>query len=445
MLVRKGKPYAFGDYELNREWTIHPFLFQLRHSSFAHKIRIDWEHTDYQWIDPLTIPEDDVRIVPRMAESLRRVYVERDLGLQAGTVLTTCLTDLKSDHQSGASVLAERVLKAFTEIVQTMDLSQSKENWWFNLRMAGWHFWQNGRPAMDAAIRSVVFNALIQTESIIADLPKSDPLSRKIIDQIMDNLKVYQRARKAAVDQIARAYATHVYELGKRLGRELQIITLSSSSTITNAVSLAAAEADVNVPLKLHILESRPLFEGVKAADAFSKLPNTTVTVFPDAAVNHAIQGADMVVLGADRISESGVVINKIGSLSIVLAANHASESSAQQEKIQVVVLGEAEKVTRLVSNSDGKYEGMEENNDIHEITDAWKLGGLDVKVAERPGERGHLHVTNIYFEMLDPRKKPLDNMNWVYICERGKWTVDEIACRAREMETITAKLFDDL
>jgi 8-oxo-dGTP pyrophosphatase MutT (NUDIX family) len=48
-------------------WVVHPFLFRVKDA----EIKLDWEHVDYRWIDPLEIVEYDT--VPRLAEALKSV------------------------------------------------------------------------------------------------------------------------------------------------------------------------------------------------------------------------------------------------------------------------------------------------------------------------------------------------------------------------------------
>lgn len=50
-LVKQGDPVEFSDvYDGRRyDWVIYPFLF---HVEEKEPIRIDWEHEDYQWVNP---------------------------------------------------------------------------------------------------------------------------------------------------------------------------------------------------------------------------------------------------------------------------------------------------------------------------------------------------------------------------------------------------------
>ena len=50
-LVRSGETLRIRSGA--RLWCIHPFLFELDDE----KVRIDWEHTDYRWIDPCDIDD----------------------------------------------------------------------------------------------------------------------------------------------------------------------------------------------------------------------------------------------------------------------------------------------------------------------------------------------------------------------------------------------------
>jgi len=62
-----GEPYDFEDAEIGRTWCIYPMLAVLKVPA---DVEIDWEHTDYKWIEPLRLAEYDT--VPRLAESLQR-------------------------------------------------------------------------------------------------------------------------------------------------------------------------------------------------------------------------------------------------------------------------------------------------------------------------------------------------------------------------------------
>lgn len=65
--ITAGEPYEFQDTELNKRWHIHPLAVVLSH---AVEVTIDWEHADFEWIEPAQLAEYDT--VPMLDESLRR-------------------------------------------------------------------------------------------------------------------------------------------------------------------------------------------------------------------------------------------------------------------------------------------------------------------------------------------------------------------------------------
>lgn len=62
-----GEPYDFKDESFAHAWRIFPMLAVLKSPV---EVTIDWEHTDYKWVEPLRLTEYDT--VPRLAESLQR-------------------------------------------------------------------------------------------------------------------------------------------------------------------------------------------------------------------------------------------------------------------------------------------------------------------------------------------------------------------------------------
>jgi len=48
-IIKRGKPIEVVDTDMKVAWIIHPFLFKVDEPE---KIKIDWEHIDYRWIEP---------------------------------------------------------------------------------------------------------------------------------------------------------------------------------------------------------------------------------------------------------------------------------------------------------------------------------------------------------------------------------------------------------
>ena len=65
--IRIGESYTFTDTTAKKTWIVHPVNAELLHDT---PIRLDWEHTEYRWIDPLDIDQFDT--VPNAKVSLKR-------------------------------------------------------------------------------------------------------------------------------------------------------------------------------------------------------------------------------------------------------------------------------------------------------------------------------------------------------------------------------------
>ncbi len=108
----------------------------------------------------------------------------------------------------------------------------------------------------------------------------------------------------SAQDDIHRA-AADLFEDGDT------VFTHCHSSTVVGTLIHAADELDQQVTV--HNTETRPLFQG---RDTAKELADAGIPVkhYVDSGARLALQDADMVMLGADAVTSSGHVLNKIGS-----------------------------------------------------------------------------------------------------------------------------------
>lgn len=67
-LLKTGEPLIIDDEELDIRWVVHPFLF---HVTTPEKVKIDWEHIEYTWIEPTNIDRYDT--VPGLKNALEHV------------------------------------------------------------------------------------------------------------------------------------------------------------------------------------------------------------------------------------------------------------------------------------------------------------------------------------------------------------------------------------
>lgn len=447
-LLRKGKPYSFLDESIGREWTIHPFAFRLKSAEEGGKgeegITIDWEHEGWEWHDPLQVTDsDEFGGVPKLADSLRRVWPECDLGEKAAGALTEGLRSLQNDHESGARQLAAKAVAILRHVISGMDAAPLDQVWWSNIRMAAWHLWKNGRESMGAAIASALLSVLDRIEAIVRDGDTNEKLPR-----ILDAIDGHLLQRDSAVRKIRDSFVEYIKNsvLAEPLAQArsaLSVLTLSSSSTISGCLLEAAAA--LNLTLDLRILESRPLCEGVTLASKIladdEKHKRTRITIYSDASAALAAEGIDLILLGADRISSVGDVSNKTGSLPAVLSTRHVSPEA------KVVVLSEVEKVAGPGTPS----EHAAEDNEPSELMAGW-TGSLAVKGADAIGaclrnvdsegsEVGTplVKIKNIYFEWVPSR------LVSVYITDEGVWSAADVKKRSDWVGAETHRLFEDV
>lgn len=66
--TKLGKPYELNDNDVQKIWVIFPVLVELNKEP---AIKLDWEHTEYQWINPSDLKNYD--IVPGLDKTLAKV------------------------------------------------------------------------------------------------------------------------------------------------------------------------------------------------------------------------------------------------------------------------------------------------------------------------------------------------------------------------------------
>ncbi|KAH8896653.1 nagb/rpia/CoA transferase-like protein [Thozetella sp. PMI_491] len=449
-LVRQGKSYSFVDSDVGREWTIFPFMFRLKTAEEGgageQGIQIDWEHESWAWYDPFQVEDSEAfGGVPRLAQSLRRVFFELDIGAAAGEVLSAGLERLQHDYQSGARQLAGIALQLFRDVVKKVELGDSSVGWWASIRSVVWHIWKNGRESMGAAIMVAMLSVLQQVDrrrESLSALPHDTQWKEAVLEDL-DGI-IAQRGAEAA-GRVSAAFAEYLEEAfsGKRAsGQPLAVLTLSESSTI--ALGIRHLLTVSGFSLDLRVLESRPLFEGVTftaslveeiaATDAASRL---SVTLYADAAAGLAAQGVDVVVVGADRVAQSGAVSNKTGSLPAILCARQAATLGGGA--IKVVVLTETEKV----APPGNAAQHVIEENDPEQLVQTWRGQECGERVRRAAASvwrhKALASARNVSFEWC-----PADQID-IYITEHGPWTAEDVGRRSALVGEEQERLFGDL
>lgn len=412
-LLRPGKPLTIVDEDIGTAWTVHPFAFVLEPN--AKDIVIDWEHTEVQFVRPHEIPELDT--VPDLLTSLSRCLVP---------VRVACgLQDLQHDRQSGARALAIKALNTLlTAVLVFTDSSHSTESQWQSVRMAGWHIAKHGRPAMGAAISSAILDAL-QRVPDQAEAFRDKKAFRAHAIQAIDKAI---ESRQRSLDAIAKNFVDHVTSSSL----EPSFLCISASGTIKSCLVDLAASPDIR-KLKVLALESRPAYEGAGFAGSLVRAlqerggkeltDKLEVGIGIDASMGKLVRQVDYVLLGADRISSQGDVLNKIGSFPAAACARAVSNP------VRVVAVSELDKIT-----SSPELDGEDDNEDIDEVFRAWP----DDAIQDFSGAR-QATIRNWSFEWVP--KGYIDD----YVAETGVIGKEAIIQRSAHIQELEQNMFGDL
>lgn len=372
---------------------------------------------------------------------------------------------LRHDHESGAKELAKKALGLLLDVAKiagsglSTEGSTSKlkkeqergyrylvEKWKYTVRKCGWIIARYGRPSMGSAITAAIVKALQNTVNTTAGSKSEgqnicsnpDPLDGSIqecIQALKDQLRLRKSNSGTEVGVHLRKFIRERFGKSPVHGSgdlEVKILTLSSSSTVKRALNTVfdlELKEERNQPqerqrlrLVLRIMESRPLCEGVTMAEALVNMAEKSgythmlqIQIASDASVAMLARDVDIVLLGADRISESGDVSNKVGSFPAVLCAKIMSNNHAL-----VLTVSELEKVAKPGKTA----ERGEEDNDVAELTDAWDS---NKRMETRPGSWEEMvRVRNVYFEWV-----PAQYIH-CYVCEDGPLTVEDVKKRSK-------------
>jgi eIF-2B alpha/beta/delta-like uncharacterized protein len=208
------------------------------------------------------------------------------------------IRDLAQDNVSGAAELARDAAQVFALLAKE---SEAKDLGSFLRELSA-----TGREVVQAQpSMAPLFNLV---NGVLFDL---------------DGVASLEEARRRAKAS-AQGFAEELESRGQRIAEEAltvlshgcTVLTHSRSSTVLAALLLAR---DRGVEFEVVCTESRPLYEGRKVAEVLSEAGIHT-TLVTDASVSHILPRADLVMVGADSVSEEGLV-NKMGTWGVALAA----------------------------------------------------------------------------------------------------------------------------
>jgi translation initiation factor 2B subunit (eIF-2B alpha/beta/delta family) len=156
------------------------------------------------------------------------------------------------------------------------------------------------------------------TQSICMAQPMMAPVwnaAAAALSDDPDQLNQFAERLRRAPAALSRFAATHFAD--ENSSRPMRVVTLSRSSSVLTTLHAIRAIR----PLEVSCSESRPALEGRRLASdlAAAGIP---VTFYGDAALAHALNNAEAVLVGADAVASSWF-LNKSGTKMLAATATH--------------------------------------------------------------------------------------------------------------------------
>lgn len=441
--IRSGRPLYIDDGP-KRKWAVHPFLFRLCDPNAIPKLNWENETVSYYQREGFreieTVPNlletlDRVLTTPKQEEELDRIARDRSHGAAelAQWVCNSLQAEIERQRSKlslNSSSMGDLTSK---DLKKEADSShQDRDNAGVvleSLRNYAYHL-ATCRPSMSplANIASMIMSVGKPSEKTKSrdDVVSSSPL--QLLDECQERIEQarahLKHTAKRLLDQTIPAL---------RAEEANCILTLSKSSSVT---AMIEKELIQNPQLGLIVSESRPLFEGVAAAQYWAKKGCKNVTVITEAQIGLFMKDATCVLIGADTITSTGVV-NKVGTRLAALAA--------QADGIPVYALSDSLKVSPgpvelLAHPGDTYYEDRREGyhgeeKEKDEVIQSWPTQ-LSQAVVEAHCGAGYINIANVYFE-----ETPLELFAGV-ITEQGKLSQAEVAHQISRWKDMYVRAF---
>jgi len=209
---------------------------------------------------------------------------------------------LREDSIHGSIVLANQALNIIEEYIRRRQYQNRTE------------LLQSLSKLSNSLIRAkplmaLIFNRSQQIIKFIKNIPKENKNIESISEIVLEEIKQLRGRIEKNFKVITRNGAKTVLEHNV-------ILTHSSSSQVEAILKEARR---MNRRFRVICTESRPLNEGSGLAFRLAK-EGIKTTIIPDADIIRAVQAANYVITGTDRITET-TFVNKTGTYAIALAA----------------------------------------------------------------------------------------------------------------------------
>jgi translation initiation factor 2B subunit (eIF-2B alpha/beta/delta family)/ADP-ribose pyrophosphatase YjhB (NUDIX family) len=297
-LVRIGGTVRAFDEAIATVWVIHPFLFEATSKS----IILDWENTDYKWVNPAELASYET--VPKLREALDRVRFDLQAEPASLSGIMRKAKELAEDKIHGATFLGRQAVLLLSEANQASD-AHDADTLFYHLMLIALRL-RRAQPAM-ANVWNLTGKMLHRV-----DHQRIDRMSIQELKGLVPKLSTQ------VLEEVEEDSENAARNTAQVLPQEGFVLTHSYSSAVLRALELGFKAGR---HFKLYATESYPGMEGKQLTKELIEL-GVPVTLIADSAVNSIIQNLSLVLVGADSVLRDGSLVHKAGTRDIALAAS---------------------------------------------------------------------------------------------------------------------------
>ena len=296
-LTRSGTPLRAFDEENQIVWIVHPYLFATHNDA----IIIDWEHTNYKWIDPRELDSYDT--VPKLKETFERVQWDLRATSQRQQEALEMICKLDEDRVSGASFLGRCAVQIIANHVKSSEGTPRDDIFRDMLSL-----FMKSRTVQHsmASVRNMTGKLMFQSDLIRAESKSTDDFRYAVLESAQKISSNSEKESEYAADNLASIIAQNA-----------KILTHSYSSTVKHAFESMLHRG---IPFEVFVTESIPGYEGKALARDLIET-GLRARVVSDSNIPKILEQIDIVVVGADTVLADGSVVNKVGTKHIAVEA----------------------------------------------------------------------------------------------------------------------------
>jgi ribose 1,5-bisphosphate isomerase len=220
-------------------------------------------------------------------------------------VLKKTIEDIKGLKIQGARNVARASIAALVDVAKNSKAKDSQA-FYSELTKAAKEL-EATRPT-EPMMRNSLDDTLRFMISFAKTHPSTDP--KEMVDAIVKHEKKFEISMQQAIERIAQYGASQI-----NFGSDILIHCHSST-----VIAILKKAHDDGKKIKVTCLETRPLYQGRISARTLAQYGIDTTLIVDSASGTH-INKMDMVLVGADALTASGDLLNKIGTYTLAQLA----------------------------------------------------------------------------------------------------------------------------